>query len=479
MIGSRRPELIFGTFGPFQLRRYRCPLAAFDTHLYVVGRTKQGKSKFLQSLLYQLILQGQGCGLLDPHSDLCDDLLAQLQPHLARDPALRERLLYLQPGRTDYAIPFNVLNTPGEPYAIAQGLLEAFRRAWAGSLAEAPRFDNIALAALLLLIEQHLTLVELPRLLTDRAYRERLLARFHHTEVVRFFHERYDRWGRERTVAIESTLNKVGAFVLNPHLKCILGQPQNALPFRDILAGRKVLLCDLGRVDDETRRLLGNLIVTGLEGAALARKDVSPPQRVPFYFMIDEFQDYTAREGAAGTLARILGECRKFGLHLGLAHQSLSQLPSATLRGALENAGLRAVFGVGRETAEGLVGELFTPDPLAIKHAVPDPVARERGHPAFYALGEQWEQGVQTLQRLPRRQALVQRPGQERLHVVRTLTVPDRQVSDQALGELQRQLARQCGRPREELERVLAQREAQQTALEKEPPIKYYEDSDA
>ena len=76
MFGTRRPQLLLGTYGPLHLRQCRLPLDSFDTHLYVVGRTKVGKSKFLQSLLYQLITQGHGCGLLDPHSDLCDDLLA-------------------------------------------------------------------------------------------------------------------------------------------------------------------------------------------------------------------------------------------------------------------------------------------------------------------------------------------------------------------------------------------------------------------
>ncbi len=429
MFGSYRPQLILGTHGPLGLCPYHIPLSALDTHLYVVGRTKQGKSKFLQPLAAQLILQGQGCGILDPHSDLCDDLLAQLQPYLARDPALRARILYLQPGRDDHAIPFNVLRAPAEPYVVAQNVLEAFRRTWAGSLAEAPRFDNIALAALLLLIEQNLTLIEMPRLLTERDYRERLLGRSSNAEVKRFFRERYDHWGRERALIIESALNKVGAFVLNPRLRRILGQQENALPFREILDGRKILLCDLGRVDDETRRLLGNLIVTGLEQAALTRKDIPSPARAPFYFLIDEFPDYSAREGSAQTLARILGECRKFGLHLGLAHQSLSQIPQAALRGALENAGLRAIFGVGRETAEMLVGELYAPDPLAVKHAVPDPEARERGHPAFYSLGEQWEGNVQTLLRLRRRQALVQLPGGRSPRRMRTVTVPARGVT--------------------------------------------------
>lgn len=476
MIGSHRPQLILGTSGPLGLGRCRIPLSAFDTHFYVVGRTKQGKSKFLQSLAAQLILQGQGCGILDPHSDLCDDLLAQLQPQLARDPALRARIIYLRPDRDDYAIPFNVLEMPGEPYAVAQGVIEALRRTWAGSLAEAPRFDNIVLAALLLLIEQRLTLIEMPRLLTDHAYRERLLAGSKNGEVVRFFHERYDRWGRERALVIESTLNKVGAFVLNPRLWRILGQRENGLPFREILDGRKVLLCDLGKVDDETRRLLGNLIVTGLEGAAMGRVDTPQRLRAPFYFMLDEFQDYTAREGSARTLARILGECRKFGLHLGLAHQSLSQIPDTSLRGALENVGLRAVFGVGRETAETLVGELFAPDLTAIKHAVSDPVARERGHPTFYSVGEQWERDVQTLLRLPRRRALVQIPGARGPRQMRTLTIPDSGLSQEQLHGLQRDLARQSGRPTAEMDAAIARRAQEQLALEKEPAVRYYED---
>jgi DNA helicase HerA-like ATPase len=476
MFGRRRPQLTFGTFGPFGLRRCRLSLDAFDTHLYVVGRTKKGKSKFLQSLLNQLIRQDQGCGLLDPHSDLCDDLLSQLQPLLASNPTLRDRIVYFQPGRDDYLLPFNVLRTPGEPYSVAQNVLEAFRRTWPESLREAPRFANIVLAALLLLIEQGLTLIEMLRLLTDRDYREGLLKRSSNEEVIRFFRERYDRWGRERALIIESALNKVGAFVINPRLKVILGSQENGLPFREIMDGRKILLCDLGRVDAETRRLLGSLIVTGLEQAAFSRKDTAAERRSPFFFLIDEFQDYCANAGSAQTLARILAECRKFRLHLGLAHQTLSQIGSELLKGALENAQTKAVFGVGRDTAQALVEELFIPHLAEAKHVVEDKTSRERTHPAFYSLGEQWEKYTQLAQRLHRRHALIQLPEQERVRVVKTLAVPGRQVSDQALAELQDRLARQSGQSREVMELAIRRREEAQTALEKGPPVRYYED---
>ncbi len=477
MLGSRHPQLILGTYGPFHLRTCRLPLESFDTHLYVVGRTKVGKSKFLQSLLHQLIVQGQGCGLLDPHSDLCDDLLAQLQPLLMRIPSLRERIVYFQPGRDDSLVPFNVLRTPGEPYVVAQNVLEAMRRAWPESLREAPRFSNIVLASLLLLIEQGLTLIEMPRLLTEPDYREALLARTHNPEVRRFFEERFDRWGRERATMIESVLNKVGAFTINPRLKVVLGSLENGLPFRQIMDRGLVLLCDLGRVDAETRRLLGSLIVTGLEQAAFTRKDTPLARRRPFTFLIDEFQDYCANAGSAQTLARILAECRKFRLHLGLAHQTLSQIGSQLLKGALENAQVKAVFGIGRETADALVEELFLPDLAEVKHQVEDDRQRERVHPTFFSLGEQWEKCTQLAQRLSRRHCLVQLPERERVCLVRTPTVPERSLSDAELEALQAALARRSGRLKAALERAIDARE--HTALEVEPAVRYYEEVEA
>ncbi|NLE86143.1 MAG: type IV secretory system conjugative DNA transfer family protein [Myxococcales bacterium] len=403
----------------------------------MVGKTKQGKSKLLEHLARQLIALGQGCGVLDPHSDLADDLLAALHGDLA-DPALRARVIYLQPGRTDTLVPFNVLHSPHDPYTTAQHVLEAFRRTWPETLAEAPRFTNILLAALLVLIQARRTLVELPRFLTDPAFREPLLARSQNAEAVRFFRDRYDRWGREQALMVEAVLNKVGALALNPILRRMLGTPDNALPFRRILDEGKVLLVDLGRVDGETRRLLGSLIMTGLEQAALSRKDVPRAQRRPFYFLLDEFQDYCANAGSTQTLSRMLSECRKFGLHLGLAHQTVGQLADAQLK---------VVFASGRETARQLVGELHQPSLTQVKHDVRDLDWRERSHPLYYTLPEQWERLIQDAQRLPPRVALVQRPGRAGALRLRTVTLPTGRLSPEALADLQRDLASSSGRP--------------------------------
>jgi hypothetical protein len=437
--------LILGRHGPGWLLNYRLSQDQLDTHVYVVGRTRQGKSKFLQSLTQQLIAQGQGCALIDPHADLADDLVAQLAP-LLEDEDQASRIVYFDPARRDYLLPFNVLAAPLGPYAVAQDVLEAFRRTWPESLREAPRFANIILAATMVLITNHQTLVELPRLLTDPLYRARMLVHVHDHEVVRFFHTRYERWGREQALIAESVLNKVGALALNPTLRLILGQRDNALSFRRLMDEGKVLICNLGRADGETRRLLGSLIVTGLEQAALCRTDVTPKGRRPFFLILDEFQDYVAQEGSERTLSQMLSECRKFGLRVIMAHQHRGQL-GPTIAGALENAGIKVLFGVGRSTARALAEEVFTP-------VVGQQTGQE--HPPLH---EQWESFCQLAQGLRPRQMLVQLSSGERVRRLRTCTVRDAPQSIAAREALCAALAQRSGRSVLAMRRALAARE--------------------
>lgn len=321
------------------------------------------------------------------------------------------------------------------PYVTAVNLIEAFRRTWPESLREAPRFTNILLASLLVLIRSRLTLAELPRLLTDKKFREPLLETMNDDEITSVFHDRLDRWGREQPLILESILNKVSAFTLNPTLKRILGAQENHLNFRRIMDEGKVLLVDLGRCDGETRRLLGSLIVTGIEQAALSRKDELARTRRPFYFYIDEFQDFTANEGSAITLAQILSESRKFGLHLTLAHQTLGQMDNTHLVSALGNVGVKAVFAVDRTDAEIMVKKLFLVGSERVKHEVEDEAQQPKVHPVFYSLQEEWEEAIQEIQNLPPRTFLikVQRRGTAKVH---TIPIPTTRLKERELDTL-------------------------------------------
>jgi hypothetical protein len=272
-------------------------LKRFNSHMYVVGASGQGKSKFLQHVLFELATKGHGCGVFDPHSDLASDLLSQLAAHPQKKPWLyypanRQRILYLDPSRSDYIVPCNILKNPStSSYEIAENVVESFRRVWPETLAEAPRFAQIMRNAVLVLIDCGLSLLELEPLLTNVEFRTRMLAKVNDPQVVSFFVNQFNRWGkREQPLFISPVLNKVSAFLFKPQVRYMFGAEENRLDLRSIIDSGKVLIINLGCFrDEETQRLLGSLFLTSLEQAAFSRTDQPSALRRPFFCMIDEF----------------------------------------------------------------------------------------------------------------------------------------------------------------------------------------------
>lgn len=457
-----KPRVVLGTHGFFGWSSVNLDLNSFNSHLYVVGASGQGKSKFLQQLLFQLAVANHGCGVFDPHADLASDLLAELAsyPNSAwlSDPKNRERVIYLDPSRDDFLIPCNILKSScSTPYEVAENVVEAFRRVWPETLAEAPRFAQILRNGALTLSLNGLSLLELEPLLTNREFRMRLLATTPDPLVRTFFTHQYDKWGREQAIFAAPVLNKVSAFLFKPQVRLMLGANENNLDFRQIIDDGSVLIVNLGGFhDEETQRLLGALLITALEQAAFSRSNQAPEARKPFFAMIDEFPLFCSRDQTS--LARILSECRKFRLHLGLAHQTVTQLPGQRIQGALENAKLKVIFGTGRQTAEAIVKDLFLPDPKAIKHEVADTEAQDRTHPIFDPLQEQFEGFVQQIQKQPPQQVLVKLPGQDKVTSVRTPVVPPARINAAILEQWKRYLAKQRGKACPELEAEITQR---------------------
>ncbi len=413
---------------------FRVPYPALRAHMHVIGRSGRGKSKALENIVCQHIANGLGCGLIDPHSALIDDLLCSLVSRRVLDNSdIRSRIVYVEPTRTDYVIPFNVLASQDEPYKVVASVLEAFRRTFP-TLKEAPHFENVMTHALLVLVKTKKTLMDLMRLLTDADWRERLLAEAGEPKLTAFFHDRYDQWGREAPLMRESTLNKVTAFTINPYLELMLGQKDNRLDLRQIMDEGKILLLNLGNLDTETNRLLGSLVMTGFELAMRRRQHTSL-----WPLTIDEFAQYMANEGSVTTLAHMLSEARKFGLGLCISHQTLSQLTPRML-GALGNTDTRMIFGVDRYDAEYLAKIAGRVDTEAVKREPNTDTQYE----LFSSTQEQWEQWHDHLRFQPPRQAMVM-TGDNPAVSITTLAIPRYTATKEQVEAVRRESVQRHG----------------------------------
>ena len=219
---SRKPRVVLGTFGPsFLGGSFALGPRELDSHKHVMGVTGQGKSKFLASLFVQLVKQGIPAALVDPHSDLAADALRILldDGYFKRPNAMR-RLLYIDFARRDRFVPFNVLSQPYDGHTVARNMAEVCKRAWP-ALADgaAPNFENILLAATLVLVDNQLPITAMPKLLTDRAFRDELLTRVNDPYPIEFFHERFDQWGRDTPTMLESTLRRIFLLTFSPTLR--------------------------------------------------------------------------------------------------------------------------------------------------------------------------------------------------------------------------------------------------------------------
>lgn len=444
----RRPRVLLGNVGhPWLRRPYSLDARQIASHKHVMGLTGQGKSKFLASLFVQLHSQGIACALIDPHADLALDVLGLLHDAGAiRTLEPSERLCYVDFSQQSYYLPFNVLAQPYPPHTIARNIVEVCKRVWP-ALADgaAPTFENILLHAVVVLVENHLPLTTLPQLLTDQRYRDGLLRQVTDPQVLRFFHDRYDQWGREGPLMRESTLNRVALLTFSPTLRYSLGQLENALDFRQLMDDGVSVIFNLGGLDEETQRFLGCLLTVGFEVAALSRADLPEERRRQYHLILDEFAMFSAPSEEA--LARVLSLARKYGLYLTLAHQTWSQI-SQRLQGALQNT-VSIAFKLGRSDAEWAAPRFGRFDERAIRHEVADPQAVERTHPVYWGLAETFERWATALEDLKPREAYV-KVGQ-RATKIRTRTVARPRVRREHLQTLIQNSAQRLMRPAAEV----------------------------
>jgi type IV secretory pathway TraG/TraD family ATPase VirD4 len=369
---------------------------ARSTHFYIVGASGSGKTKFLEMLIRQDIENGNGFGVIDAHGDLTEDLKGYL---CLADSDLHERVILIDPTDKEYTVCFNPLERVRgiAPSRIASELVDVFKKIWKDSWG--PRMEDLLKNTLIALIENDLTIAEIPTFITDIDYRVYLLENVQHPVCRQYFTRFNALTPQTRNEWSESTLNKINAILSDDHVRQMFVSTKSTFDFRDVMDTKKILLVKLSRGQLKGNAdLLGALILAKIQMAAFSRTDVASSVRVPWYLYIDEFQTF-----ATESFEQILAEARKYRLSLVLAHQNLAQIPSSLRASVLTNCGIHTYFRISREDADMLAKESLS---------------------TIYAEETGWEWYIQQLQELPPRTCVVKNKIEGGIVVLTTPHLP-------------------------------------------------------
>ncbi len=328
-------------------------------HVYVVGKTGVGKSTLLENMAIADIEAGRGIAFLDPHGESAEKLLDFIPEERLDD------VIYFDPSDMEYPIAFNPMEQVGTEFRhlVASGIMGVFKKIWVD--AWSARMEYILNNTLLALLElPNSTLLGVLRMFAEPPYRKKIVDNLRDPVIKAFWQNEFARYSQKlETEALAAIQNKVGQFVSNPLIRNILGQSRSTINMREIMDTGKIFIVNLskGKMGEDNSALLGAMIISRLQLAAMSRVDIPEDKRRDFYMYVDEFQNF-----ATDSFASILSEARKYRLSLTLAHQYIGQLVTndgnTKVRDAVfGNVGTIITFRVGAADGEFLEKE-FMPE---------------------------------------------------------------------------------------------------------------------
>ncbi|MBT6068551.1 ATP-binding protein [Candidatus Peregrinibacteria bacterium] len=291
-------------------------------HFYVIGQTGTGKSSIFQVMIRQDLKNGNGICVIDPHGDLVESVL----PFVPRERA--DDVIYFNPSDLERPMGLNLLEA-GNDAEMDLVALEAMNIMIKMFDEEVfgPRIQDYFRNGCLTLMadkKEGGALTDIVRLFTDDAFQAYKVRRVTNPIVKSFWTEQMAKTGaREKAEMIPYFAAKFGQFITNAMMRNIIGQTKSSFDFGKVMQEGKILLMNLskGETGDINSKLLGLIITSKIQMAAMQRQKIPQDQRRAFYLYIDEFQNYVT-----DSIESILSEARKYRLGLNLAHQYIAQI---------------------------------------------------------------------------------------------------------------------------------------------------------
>lgn len=322
-----------------------------NLHMYAIGKTGTGKSTMLENMIIDDIRKGRGVAVVDPHGDLIKKVIDFIPKERVEDVVL------FSPADKEYPIAFNILENvdPDLKNIVASGVVGIFKKIFGESWG--PRLEYILRNTILALLDYpNATMLGILRVLNDASFRLKVIEQIQDPVIKDFFINEYEKYDQKfRSEAIAPIQNKVGQFLSSSTIRNIVGQARSSFSIEDIMNNGKILLLDLsiGRIGEDNSALLGSMMITKIQLAAMSRANLPAEQRKNFYLYVDEFQNF-----ATDSFAVILSEARKYKLNLVMTNQYIAQMPETVASAVFGNVGTLISFRVGAGDAAALEQEV-------------------------------------------------------------------------------------------------------------------------
>ena len=320
-------------------------------HIYAIGKTGMGKTNMLENMVISDMKSGRGLAVVDPHGDFVETVLDHVPADRVDD------VVVFNPADRAYPIAFNIMekvDRDAKPL-VASGIVGVFEKIYGHSWG--PRLEYILRNTILALLDYpDSTLLDVPRMLADDKFRKKAVEHIEDPVVRDYWTNEFANYTeRQRVEAIAPIQNKVGQFLSSTTIRNVVGQKRSAINLRELMDNGKIVLFKLskGELGEDSSALLGAMLITKIQLAAMSRADIHESERRDFYLYVDEFQNF-----ATQSFASILSEARKYRLNLAMANQYVAQMPEEVRDAVFGNVGTLISFRVGAQDADWLVKEM-------------------------------------------------------------------------------------------------------------------------
>lgn len=334
-----------------ETKEVRMPAKDRFRHFYVIGQTGTGKSSILQTMMKQDLRNGKGLCVIDPHGDLVDDLLPYIPRERAND------VVIFNPADTDRPMGLNMLEakTDEERELVTLDAMNMMIKLF-GPEIFGPRIQDYFRNGVLTLMydPEGGALTDIVQLFTNEDFQQKKRKHITNPIIKTWWDHTFDQMAdREKKEMIPYFAAKFGQFITNSTMRNIIGQVNSSFDIADAMQNDKILMMKLskGLIGDINAQLLGMIIVSKIQVAAMRRQLIPKSERRDFFLYIDEFQNFVT-----DSIESILSEARKYRLGLVLAHQYIDQLEKKDLGGEVKLKG--AIFGNVGSVLSFKTGEL-------------------------------------------------------------------------------------------------------------------------